>query len=61
MWKEHNIFAHLILSNGIGFNKDNMLETNSMMELILETNDVRKGDIHLMKETEYTINSFPVA
>ena len=38
-----------------------MLENNSMMELILETNDVRKGDIHLMKETEYTINSFPVA
>ena len=52
MWKYRNSFVYPLFPNGLGFNEYNILKTNILKELNLETKDMRKGEKYLMKETE---------
>ena len=59
-WKYCNSFVHHLLPNGLVGNEYNMLKNRIMMELNLGTKDTRKGIIHLMKDTEESINTLLV-
>ena len=52
MCKERNSCVHPLFPNGMRINEYNMLDTNILTELNLGTKYIRKGDRHLMKETE---------
>ena len=58
--KRNKFFLHTLLSNGLGGNKFNTLQSNIQSELKLGTKGIKKGDRYVIKYIREYLNKLTV-